>query len=616
MIERGMKQIYKIIKFTTNYEGRERRAYIKYDIIININFEKIMKLFRFVAVLAILAAINGCSKTGDQSQESITISTQIPHLEKQGTATQLVVDGKPFLLIAGELHNSTCGGFEYMRPVWKRMAAKNLNSVIATISWELVEPEEGKFDFALVDSIISGARKANLKLVLIWFASWKNAGSIYIPSWVKKDFEKYPRARDENGKPLEILSTFSDASCEADARAFAALMRHIEEVDAKEQTVVMMQVENEMGLLDHFGREPYGREISDDPGNARRDFSVPANKAYNGPVPEELIDYLTKHKETLYPELYKVWKENGFKSSGTWEEVFGKSQLKHDLKDWKFYSYYTEELFMAWNYGLFIEKVTAAGKKEYPLPMYVNAWLKQPFSFWPGRYPSGGPLPQVMDIWRAAAPSIDFISPDIYMDDFTWICNEYTRNGNPLFIPEARGGEEGAARALYVFGEYDAGCFSPFGIDNPRFAENDPLDESYAVLRSMSDIILENQGRGTMKGIYVDTLAPVMQVESGDYTIEARLVRDQNMAGGLIILTGPDEFIIAGKSMDIFFTTRDKTMLTGLDVVDEGSFKNGTWIPERRLNGDETHASTFSGTGLKFPADKVRIQRASIYKYK
>jgi hypothetical protein len=587
--------------------------------------EDIMYFYRFILVLFLSLAINGCNKTDkNHSQRSADASVQIPHLEKQGTATRLVVHGKPFLLIAGELHNSTCGGFEYMRPVWKKMAAKNLNSVIATVSWELVEPQEGKFDFALVDSIIAGAREADLKLVLIWFGSWKNAASTYIPSWVKKDYEKYPRALDENGKTLEIMSTFGTESCEADARAFAALMSHIKEVDAKEQTVVMMQVENEIGVLDHFGRAQYGREISDDPGNARRDFSDPAKKAYNSAVPQELTDYMFEHKETIYPELYKVWKENGFKTSGTWEEIFGKSQLKRDLKDWKFYSYYTEELFMAWHYASYIEKIAAAGKKEYPLPIYVNAWLKQPVTFWPGRYPSGGPLPQVLDIWRAAAPSIDFLAPDIYMDEFTWVCNEYTRNGNPLFIPEARGGQEGAARAFFVFGEYDAGCFAPFGIDNPRFAENDPLDESYAVLQNMSDIILENQGKGTMRGIYVNTAEPVMQFELGNYIIEARLTggrnqnpaEGQNMTGGIMIHTGPDEFIAAGKALDIFFTPEDHSMRIAVDVVDEGTFKDGKWIPVRRLNGDETHASTYSGTGLKFPGNKVSIQKVTLYRYK
>jgi hypothetical protein len=559
-------------------------------------------IFLFYIPLVFALLIFGCGRNKNQT------STQIPHLEKKGSTMLLNVEGKPFLLIAGELHNSTAGGFEYMRPVWKKLAAKNLNSVVATVSWELIEPQEGKFDFSLVDSMIYGAREANLKLVLIWFGSWKNAGSVYIPSWVKKNYEKYPRVKDEFGKPLEILSTFGKTSAESDAKAFAALMRHIREVDSKEQTVVMMQVENEMGVLDNLGKTP---------GNARRDFSDPANAAYNDQVPKELVDYLVKHKENLFPELYKVWSANGFKTTGTWEEVFGKSQFKPDRKDWMFYSYYTEELFMAWNYAQYTEIVARAGKLEYPLPMYVNAWLKQPFSYWPGRYPSGGPLPQVLDIWRAAAPSIDFIAPDIYMDEFTWVCNEYVRSGNPLFIPETKGGELGAARAFYAFGELNAGCFSPFGIDNNRYTENDPLDESYAVLQNMSPVIIENMGTGNMRGILVDTLIPVQRFELGSYSVEARLSGDRNpFAGGLIIKMGQDDFICAGKAFDLFFSIKDSTTRIAVDAVDEGIFKNGKWIPQRRLNGDEVHASTWSGTGLKFTGDKPAIQRITIYHYK
>ena len=535
--------------------------------------------------------------------------SQIPHLEKQGTATRMVVDGKPFLLISGELHNSTCGGFDYMRPVWKQLAGKNLNSVIASVSWELVEPEIGKFDFALVDSIIAGARKENLKLVLIWFASWKNGGSIYIPSWVKKDYEKYPRAKDENGKPLEILSTFGDASCDADARAFAALMHHVKEVDSKQHTVIMMQVENEMGLLDNMGKTP---------GNARRDFCAAANTAYNSQVPNELMDYLIVHKENLFPELYRVWKANGFKTKGTWEEIFGKSEFKPEKKDWKFYSFYTEELFTAWNYARYVGKVASAGKKEYPLPMYVNAWLKQESCPLPGTYPCGGPLPQVHDIYRAGAPSIDFLAPDIYVNEFVQVCKDFSFGGNPLFIPETRGGAEGAARAFYVFGELNAGCFAPFGIDNERYRVNDPLDQSYAVLRNMSSVILENQGKGTMRGILVDTVLRSMDFELGDYKIRAVLAgnRKPGVAGGLIIQTGTEEYIVAGKGFDLFFVPKDSSVRIGLDIVDEGTYKDGKFVPELRLNGDETHASTWSGTGLKLSGNKVSIQKVSLYRYK
>ncbi len=569
-----------------------------------------MKFPGLIVVIILAITIQGCNKTPDflKSKTQQVAVIKPPYLEKQGTATRLVVKGKPFLLISGELHNSTCGGFESMKPVWQKLAKKNLNSVIASVSWELVEPEQGKFNFALVDSMIMGARKADLKLVLIWFASWKNASSVYIPSWVKKEYSTYPRAKDEHGKTLEILSTFGNASREADCAAFAALMRHIREIDAIKQTVVMMQVENEVGLLDHLGKTP---------GNARRDFSASANAAYNGPVPNELIKYLSNHKDSLFPELGKVWQNNGSKTSGTWEEVFGKSEFKPAPEDWQFYSYYTEELFSAWNYASYIQKVVSAGKKEYDLPMYVNAWLKQPSTYWPGRYPSGGPLPQVMDIWRAAAPSIDFIAPDIYTDEFPWVCKEFTRNGNPLFIPEIQRGDMAAMRAFYAFGEFDAGCFAPFGIDHElQEGRVDPLDETYKVLRNMSAIILRHQGKGTMHGMLVTADSASSRTDMGNFGIEARLAGNQKAGGGIIIKTGPQEFIVAGKALDVFFSSYLDSMRVGIDVVDEGIFAGEKWVPAKRLNGDEVHASTWSGTGLKLPEDRVSIQKISLYLYK
>ena len=526
----------------------------------------------------------------------------IPHMQKQGNATQLIVNGKPFLMLAGELHNSSTSNADFMRPIWQQMKDKNLNTVIAAASWELVEKEQGIYDFNLIDSMVLGARNQGLHLIIIWFGSWKNGGSTYMPSYIKKDFKKYPRVKDASNKTLEILSPFSNATCNADAAAFKAMMKHIRLIDEKEQTVIMVQVENEVGVL-----------------NAPRDFSEAANKEFNAPVPNEIITYLSKNKNNLTPALTAIWQVNGSKKQGNWEAVFGKG-IFNKVVDWKTQNYYTEELFMAYQYAKYIGKIAAAGKQEYAIPMFVNAWQKQPNESYPGKYPSGGPLPDVMDMWRAGAPAIDMIVPDIYIPQFKWVCEQYHTLGNPLLIPETRGGALGAARAFYVFGAHDAMCFSPFGIDGDYLVDNE-LKEGYAVLDQLKPLILKHQGTGSMKGVLLDTSDQVQNIILGGYKIEFKLQTwpvKNLLAGAIIVNTAPDEFIVSGKGFDVLFTPimPANLPLAAIDFVNEGTFKEGKWIKGRRLNGDETHTSTFSGNGLKFPLPDYNIQNVKLYRYK
>ncbi|RPI07543.1 MAG: glycoside hydrolase family 42, partial [Acidobacteriales bacterium] len=446
------------------------------------------------AAIVALAFLAGCSQTQPASD--------IPRLQKQGTATQLIVDGKPFLMLAGELHNSSSSNLAYMQPIWPRLAAMHINTVLPAVSWELIEPQEGKFDFALVDGLIRDARTNNMRLVLLWFGSWKNGMSSYTPAWVKANQDRFPRVQDSTGKGIEILSTFGEQNRDADARAFAALMRHIREVDGRQRTVVMMQVENEVGVL-----------------GDSRDRSEAANKAFAEPVPKELMDHLQKHRNALAPEFGKVWEAAGSQTSGTWEQVFGKGPA-------------TDEVFMAWYYARYIDHVTAAGKKEYPLPMYVNAWLSGPDGK-PGDWPSGGPLPQVMPVWQAGAPQIDFLAPDIYATNFTDWCTWFHQSGNPLFIPETSGAT-GAFNAFYAFGQHDAMGFAPFAIDSlgisplaaARAEPADlPLTKSYETLSQLAPLIKESQGKGVMAGVVVSAGEPPQKVTLGGYTLEVSYPR-------------------------------------------------------------------------------------------
>ncbi|MBQ7072267.1 MAG: DUF5597 domain-containing protein [Bacteroidales bacterium] len=555
-----------------------------------------------VAVAVLMVA--GCSQEGGS-----TAVVKPALVQKDGT-THFEVDGKPFLMLTGELHNSTSTSESYMKDigVWEQMKHGNFNTVIASCSWDVIEDEPGHYDFTSVDHVIQNARKNGMKVVMIWFASWKNGNSTYAPSYIKRDPVKYPLVQTQDGGHLNVLSTFCEEARDADKRAYAALMQHIKEIDP-DYTVIMMQVENEMGIL-----------------GSVRDFSPAAQKAWEGQVPDDLMQYLSAHKGKLFPELEKVWGENGYKMTGTWEEVFGKSHTKADdlLTD---YPYYTEEIFQAYHYAKYVNEITAAGKAAHDIPMYVNNWLRQPGMINPGQFPSGSPLPEVIDVWRAAAPAVDFTAPDIYISEFEWVLSQFALSNNPIFIPECR---VDVSKALYAYGEYDALGFAPFGFDGAQNASGnysadfENLGKCYSILSGMDQMIIQNYGSDKLRGLRVTEEVASPSVEMGDYILTARSsVRNQRainygqgaaqmarenaqlaaasqqqaQSGALILQTSPDEFYIVGINVSFSFASKKAggpRILT--DAIEEGTFVDGKWVPGRRLNGDENRVG-INGVG-------------------
>ncbi len=518
--------------------------------------------------------------------------------------THLIVDGKPWLALAGELLNNAASTAEHARPLWPKLAEANLNTVLVGVGWSWIEPEEGQFDFSAVDGALRDARNNNLHVVLLWFGSWKNGTSSYPPAWVKRNPDKYPVARDKDGKGREILSTLSDANRDADARAYVALMRHVREVDSGTHTVIMIQLENEVGLL-----------------GDSRDRCKEANEAFARPVPKELMDYLVKNKSTLLPETRKLWDATGDRTSGTWEEVFGAGTG-------------ADEAFMAWHYARYMNRIAELGKKEYPLPVYVNAWLGQPTEKQPGEYPSGGPQAHNHDFWRAGAPQIDILAPDIYRPNFAEVAEMYSRNGNPLFVPETRAD---AANAFYAFGQLNAQMFSPFAIERQASADN-PLAKAYDVLGQLSPLILAHQGDGTMKAVMVEPGTPPQKVQLGHSIFDLAMGRGWGApplpvstpapaAAGprapapirgyaIMIQTAPDEFWVAGANLNVrFASTLAATPMASLAAVEEGRFEKGAWVVERHLAGDDTGQGGDDRASLRLTA-VPRILRVSLFSYR
>ena len=545
-------------------------------------------------------------------------TTALPQIRPNGATKQLFVDDKPFIVLGGELHNSSASSIEYMMPIWDKLAVMHLNTVIGTVSWELIEPDEGKFDFSLVDSQIKEARQHNMHLILIWFATWKNAGSSYVPQWVKTDRKRFPPmllkvAPKGRGMSSMLaaymeqqgtgpLSPLGEETLKADENAFRMLMRHIKQTDPQ-HTVIMMQVENESGSL-----------------GDSRDRSPLSEAAWKQQVPVALMNYFTRNKASLLPEVLQVWGRNGYRTSGTWAEVFGTDER-------------ADEIFMAYYIGRFIGDVAKAGKAELSIPMYANAWLgPQPGADVPGEWPSGGPVAGVLDVYHAAAPSLDFLAPDIYVEDFKGTCALYTRVGNPLFIPEAR---DQVGNLFWALGNDAALAWSPFGVEdlNP----DGQVPQAYKLLSGFLPQLAEWQAAGKVRSVFVLDGEKPQPVSLGGYKItlsrprmslsdapgqnstrsaelpgavslNSRSMPNDTRPFALVVNTAPNEFLFIGANGDPTFEP-DSPGPSRLTVVsrDEGRYDNGTWVPGRRLNGDELFVPGLPGPQISML--KVRLLR-------
>ena len=506
---------------------------------------------------------------------------------------QLLVDGKPYLAIGGELHNSSASSPEYMEPIWDKLQKMHVRTVVGTVSWEDFEPAEGKYDYTAVDAQIAQARRRDMRLVLIWFGAFKNASSTYAPSWVRGDAARFPRAVAQGemkeaftyagAMPKPVLSVFSSRLMDADRAAFVALMKHLAAVDT-DHRVIMVQVNNESGLL-----------------RDSRDRSPLAEAAWKQAVPPALTRYLADHRGTLKPELDAVWARQNRRSAGTWAEVFG--------TDWQ-----ADEIFMAWHFGRYMEALAAAGKRALALPMYVNGWLGpqegQPTA---GLYPSGGPAKRVLDVWKAAAPSLDLLAPDIYVPDAKAVLAAYDHADNPLFVPEA---QFKTGDLFWALGEHGALGYSVFGIEDGRI--DGQLAQAYDLLEPMAAVITRAQAERRIAGVLLDDGKPA-EIKLGGYTItvretqsllkkmlldaglqappappplpsetegpSSRPIPGDSRAFGLIIAEGGNSFLLIGKGFTADFSSGPH--LVEVDHVEEGRFNESGWHAGRVINGDE-----------------------------
>jgi beta-galactosidase GanA len=526
---------------------------------------------------------------------------EMPKLvEEQGRAT-LMVDGAPYFVLGAQVDNSS-GWPERLSAVWPAVDRMRLNTLEVPVYWEQMEPAKGSFDFSVVDAILEQARAHKVRLVLLWFGTWKNGKMHYAPDWVKSDTATYPRMKSKAGVPIDVLSPNAQTNLEADSTAFAALMRHLKQADPQ-HTVILMQVENESGSL-----------------GLVRDFSPRSQAIFDAQVPAELAKALGR-------------------KPGNWAQVFGDN---------------ADESFAAWSVARYINAVAAAGKKELALPMYVNNWLKSPRAFpittVPGDdYPSGGPTINMFPIWKATAQSIDLLAPDIYVPNsgrYRMVMKEFHQTGNPLLIPESLGfepfpGATGYARYLYLaLGEGAVG-FANFGLDRLRLDQ--PLNqEMQAVINGFSllgsfapelaalkfagkvQTSVEEDGisqkelaftadgtalplsAGSAPAAPAETVWRVVVSFPPAYDPPAAPVSTTSDTTGLhegravVASLGANEFLVAGIDCRVQFALpmHSNGKQAQMLKVEEGHYNGTKWIATRLWNGDETdYGLNFGGKG-------------------
>jgi beta-galactosidase GanA len=507
----------------------------------------------------------------------------LPRLEKKDGRYALMVDGAPFLMLGAQAHNSS--GWPAMLPkVWPAVEYLHANTLEIPIYWEQFEPRQGQFDYTVVDTILTQAREHHARLDLLWFGTWKNGSQHYMPEWMKLKPEVYTHLLDKNGRPVDSPSPFATASLQADIRAFTAFMRHLKTADP-ERTVIIVQVENEAGTW-----------------GTVRDYSPEAQKLFDGPVPADVLKAMGKAGA----------------SPATWQEAFGVE---------------AEVNFHAWAVARYVGQVAAAGKAVYPLPLYANAALRDPLKPGaPGSYESGGPTDNVIPIWKVAAPALDIVSPDIYMNDpvaYLKVLELYHRDDNPLFVPETSGGA-GVARFFFSTLGLQGIGFSPFGLDysaaRPAQAGATtspdeflaPTAQNYKLIAPMMRDIARLNFEGKLQAVAEEKGKPTQAMPFGGWNANVSYGggRGNRAPAGnadtngrvLVAQLKDNQFLVAGYYCSVDFRPTEANKRRQFLRVEEGTYDNGVFKFIRVLNGDETDY------GLNFRSEPT-VLRVSVATY-
>lgn len=501
---------------------------------------------------------------------SAQTATEIPRIVTKNGRHALIVDGAPFLMLGAQVNNSS-NYASALPQVWPMLDRIHANTVEIPIAWQQVEPVEGKFDLSFLQALLDQARAHDKRVVLLWFGTWKNTAGNYTPDWVKTDNRRFPRMKKKDGTDHYVHSPMFRSTLEADKRAFVEVLKYLKAHDPQ-NTVILVQPENEVGSY-----------------VSPRDYGPQANAVFAKPVPAELAKALKK-------------------PVGSWAQLFGVQ---------------ADRAFNTWHTARYVNEIAAAGKAIKPLPMYVNASLAGPSNVPdPTGVASGGPQQDVLDIWKAAAPAIDFQAPDIYDRDAGHVAlylDGYARPDNALMVPEIGNAPE-FARFFYAALGRGAIGYAPFGMDETGYfnyplgakslddATVDAIARKYGALSGMArdwaKIAYEHPTWGAAKP--EDGAAQTTTM--GDWSIRASFGEWQfgekdwtwiksvppawanDPVGGVAVAQlSATEFLVTGDHVRVRFDAAKTGPANGIMLrVEEGTMVDGRWVMSRVWNGDQT----------------------------
>lgn len=458
--------------------------------------------------------------------------------------------GNDFFSIGGQVNNSSAGSEEDMERAVKAIRQFHMNTIAVPIYWYQIEPVEQMYNFDQIDMILRIAQENELKVVLLWFGTWKNGASHYVPEWVKRDKERFLWACNSAGARTRALSPIGMQTMEADRRTVSEILSYLKAKD-EHKTVIAFQIENEPGLL-----------------GTPRDYSEESSRMFEAKMPENMQEFLSGLKAGA---VWEAWKENGFRKDASWKQSFG---------------LLAEEIFSAYYFSRYIESVAAAGKMEYELPMYVNVWVRETQNRLPGiDYPSGGATSLVLDLWKYFAPHIDCICPDIYFEDrdtYEEICEYYDREDNVLYIPESHASDMNALhlfRAVEKYGLSGIHCFAiDSAIDNEGNLrpECEQFRNAIEILSGMKPLLEKYRGSGRIYAVAQYEHMDSQFIDFGDFwgrvyflnsiTDEPYIHLDnlhddrkhvEVRGKGLIVYAGNGEFYLAGDGYKLVLIKKD-----------------------------------------------------------